>query len=68
MYRCHRCAEVSAPGSPAVEVVVETRARTYALRRYRLRGDRKDRIDEGGVGHEIVRAVRMCPRCAEPKV
>lgn len=65
MYRCARCDTVTAPGTPAVELVVETRARRYPERRYHVRGDPKERIDPGGVGEEIVRAVRVCRRCAE---
>lgn len=65
MFRCHRCGEVAPPRTPATELVLETRARRYLERRYRVRGDRKERVDPGGEGTEIVRSARICARCAE---
>lgn len=64
MFRCHRCGEVTPPRTPATFVVLETRARSYPERRYRLRGERRERIDPGGEGTEIVRAAWLCARCA----
>ncbi|MEM9187707.1 MAG: hypothetical protein AAGF12_00925 [Myxococcota bacterium] len=63
MFRCASCGEVSKVGAKSAERVVETRARTYPERTYRLRGDRKDRRDPGGNGTEIVRCIRVCRAC-----
>jgi hypothetical protein len=63
MFRCGRCDRVAAPSTPAIEVVLETRPRTYPARRYRLRGESKEREDPGGTGWEIVRVARVCPAC-----
>lgn len=65
MFRCTSCARSIGPSIPRVTRVVEVRERAYPERRYRRRGDRKDRVDPGGVGTEIVREVPVCPRCAE---
>ena len=64
MFRCPRCDVVAEPTVRPARVVVEARVKTYPERRYRLRGDRKDRIDPGGVGTETVREVSLCAGCA----
>lgn len=64
MFRCPSCGEVAPPRTPATFVIVELRARRYPERRYRVRGDKKERIDRGGEGTEIVRAVWVCGPCA----
>lgn len=64
MFRCQRCAEVTPPRTPATELVIETRARSYPQRRYQVRGEKKERVDPGGEGVEIARVIRVCPRCA----
>jgi hypothetical protein len=47
-------------------IVLETRARSYPERRYRARGEKKERIDPGGEGTETVRSASVCARCAPP--
>lgn len=64
MFRCQSCGAVAPPRTPATVVVVERRARIYPERRYRVRGETKERIDPGGEGSEIVRTVRVCVDCA----
>jgi hypothetical protein len=67
MYRCTRCQTVVPPRTRQ-HLLVETRPARYPHRPqvYRVRG--KERIeyldDPGGTGHEIARAVPVCPDCA----
>jgi hypothetical protein len=70
MYRCEQCKEVVGPRIPLERVVVETRPVTYPFRKEvnRARHPRSGRLiwvdDEGGEGHETVRELVMCARCA----
>ena len=48
-FRCDRCKTATAKGEKMTRRVTETRPRIYP---------------NGGRGTEIVREVRLCPRCA----
>jgi hypothetical protein len=70
MFRCQgaRCATTIKPGMPSFLVVVETRAKEYPGRSYRVGRDPdsdKGQLihDPGGVGRETVREERLCERC-----
>lgn len=55
MFHCDQCHEQTAPREKAKKVVVETRAKTY---------DDWKRGGKLGHGHETVREITVCPRCA----
>lgn len=67
MYRCSECRRLQRPGVRSILRTVETRPKTYPRRSgaNRFQKERKTIItdDKGGQGTEIVREVRVCPRC-----
>lgn len=74
-YRCQRCQTLVPRGTRAIRLVVESRAKVYASRgqrrdegrgfRPRFGGFDRQPHDKGGEGHEIVRELIVCPKCAE---
>ncbi|MFT3710968.1 MAG: hypothetical protein QM817_25360 [Archangium sp.] len=70
MYRCEQCKEVVGPRISIERVVVETRPVTYPFRKEvnRARNPKNGKLvwvdDEGGEGHETVRELALCARCA----
>ncbi|MFV0446177.1 MAG: hypothetical protein ACK5Q5_21585 [Planctomycetaceae bacterium] len=77
MFRCDRCNSVVPPSTRETKIVVETREKVYEARggmtrdfpRSRRPIGRRTRraqaFDKGGTGHEIVREISVCPKCAE---
>ena len=73
MFRCEICGQVAPSGARAKRVVLVSRPKSYSTRggnegfQRRFRGPRPPRqeYDKGGKGHEIVREVLACGRCAE---
>lgn len=75
MFRCQMCETVCPPKTRTSRIVVKTRPKEYESRgpdpserrRFsRTRGRRPSRkeYDKGGEGHEIVRELVVCPKCA----
>lgn len=69
MFRCERCGEVVPPGTSAQNVVVQSRSKEYPERTQkqavgRSRIPRERTVDKGGEGEEIVRELKVCPKCA----
>lgn len=56
MFRCEKCGTVTQPGQAMVMVVTEIRKVTHPLRM----NARKEVIDRGGEGTQIVREQRTC--------
>lgn len=76
MYRCDVCDSLAAPGTPLHRLTTLTRPVEYPLRPKvhwhppKAGGAGKWVDDPGGRGTEIVRELRVCPRCqtaAEPR-
>ena len=66
MFYCGACKQLTAPREPMTRRVVETRERIYPERTIRpVPGQPSRVIDPGGYGHETVREIGVCPRCAE---
>lgn len=69
MYRCQLCGGVVPANTPAIRQVVETRKRKYPFRekanRFSKNGKIKESDDPGGVGHETVREIVVCPGCSK---
>jgi hypothetical protein len=77
VFRCDRCNSVVPPSTRETKIVVETRPKVYESRGGMVReftrsrrpiGKRTRRaqaFDKGGSGHEIVREIAVCPKCAE---
>jgi len=73
VFRCEICGQVAPSGARAKRVVLVSRPKSYVTRggnegfQRRFRGPRPPRqeYDKGGKGHEIVREVLACSRCAE---
>ncbi len=76
MFRCQMCKTIVPAGVPTAKITVATRPKVYNSRgsepverggpRFRRgRPVRKCKpYDRGGEGHEIVREVSVCPKCA----
>ncbi len=70
MFRCEKCGDVVPAGVSAQNVVVQSRSKDYPTRTEtttagRSRYPRERTVDKGGEGHEIVRELKVCPKCAE---
>lgn len=66
MFICQKCGSVVGPGVSPIKKVVETRTKEYPQRwSYDEQGNRKDMIDKGGTGTEIVREETLCQECAK---
>ena len=61
-YRCQMCGTARPAGEAPVRKVLETRRRSYPVRRDPT--DSAAVIDSGGAGVEIVREASICPECA----
>ena len=69
MFRCERCGQVVPAGTSAQSVVVQSRSKEYPERTQkqavgRSRYPRERTVDKGGEGQEIVRELKVCPKCA----
>ena len=69
MFRCEKCGEVVPAGTSAQQVVVQSRDKEYPERTEkqatgRSRYPRERTVDKGGEGQEIVRELKVCPKCA----
>lgn len=67
MFRCDVCNTLTAPGTPATRVIVETRPRKYPRRHdaflRSVSGKMKRFDDPGGSGQEPVKELICCPVC-----
>ena len=61
-FRCQICDEAQPVRTPPVNVVLETRPKSYPKREYQSRG--KIIKDSGGTGREIVKVAGACGDCA----
>ncbi|MDH5492783.1 MAG: hypothetical protein OEY14_12590 [Myxococcales bacterium] len=72
MYRCQICNAVSAPGTRANRVVLETRPAEYPSRpkaqSTRIGRKLKHFDDSGGAGYEIASEAIVCRTCASTHV
>lgn len=69
MFRCEKCGEIVPAGTSAQSVIVQSRSKEYPERTEsqptgRSRYPRERTVDKGGEGREIVRELKVCPRCA----
>ena len=69
MFRCEKCGDVVPAGVSAQSVVVQSRSKDYPTRTESLalgrsRYQRERTVDKGGEGREIVRELKVCPKCA----
>ncbi len=69
MFRCEICGDIVPAGVSAQSVVVQSRSKDYPSRSEKLTGGRsrfvRERtVDKGGEGREIVRELKVCPKCA----
>ena len=69
MFRCEKCGDIVPAGVSAQSVVVQSRAKDYpsrseSLATGRSRYLRERTVDKGGEGREIVRELKVCPKCA----
>jgi hypothetical protein len=69
MFRCERCGDIVPAGVSAQSVIVQSRPKDYpsrseSLATGRSRYPRERTVDKGGEGREIVRELRVCPKCA----
>ena len=61
MYRCDKCGKSTEANQSMIREVAETRYKEYPERR----DTKGNMIDAGGDGREIVRELKLCPRCAD---
>jgi hypothetical protein len=69
MFRCERCGDIVPAGISAQSVVIQSRTKDYPSRSEKLAAGRsrylRERtVDKGGEGREIVRELKVCPKCA----
>ena len=69
MFRCEKCGAVVPAGTSAQSVIVQSRSKEYPERTQkqavgRSRYPRERTVDKGGEGEEIVRELKVCPKCA----
>lgn len=67
MFRCDKCHLLTSSGEPMTKVVVATREHHYPIRenahKFRRNGSTVFRDDPGGIGQEIAKEYKLCPRC-----
>lgn len=61
MYRCDKCGQSTEAHQELIRKVAVTRYKEYPERKDK----RGNIIDEGGDGREIVKELKLCPRCAD---
>jgi hypothetical protein len=70
MFRCEKCGETVPAGVSAQSVVIQSRSKDYPSRSEKMAAGGRSRfmrektVDKGGEGKEIVRELKVCPKCA----
>ena len=73
LYKCELCGRLQAPRTPSALLSLKTKTHQHPKRERAYQvidahtGRRVNRDDPGGVGLQIVRQARCCPRCAKER-